>query len=198
MKKVSRIILIGIITLGVLLALSSEVLAENATATDEKSKIELIQIIGGVVQLLLGIALALAAIYIGLKVLDKMTPNLPMWEEIKKKNMAVGITAAAVVVSIAACIGNGLAKFADGFKGGELDWVLIGGACATVVVGLLFGIIGIWIALKVLDRLTPDIPLEETLKKGNLAWGILVAGVLYAIASVISLAVGGIATGFGL
>jgi len=197
-RIISRSIALLLVLILVTMALPGAMAADNETDEDDDDDgINYWAILGGVLQLILGIVLALFAIWLGIKILDKMTPKVPIWKEIKKKNLAVGIAAASVVVSISMCISSGIEKFASGFSDG-LDWWLIGGAVVTVFVGLIFGIFGIWIALKVLDKMTPDIPLQEQLKEGNLAWGLLVGGVLFAISNVIAGAVGGIAGGLGL
>jgi uncharacterized membrane protein YjfL (UPF0719 family) len=72
--------------------------------------LDLVAIIGGFVQLLLALALAVAAQYVGLSVLGKLTKDLDEWNELKKGNVAVGLLMAAIVVAIAAVVSQGVAS----------------------------------------------------------------------------------------
>ena len=72
--------------------------------------LDIIGIVVGFVQLVLALALAVAAQYIALSVLGKMTKGLKEWEELKKGNVAVGLIMAAVVVAIAAVVSQGVSS----------------------------------------------------------------------------------------
>lgn len=60
------------------------------------------------IQLVLGILLAVAAIYISLNVLDRLTKGIEEFEEIRKGNIAVALMMAGVIVSTAVIIQSGV------------------------------------------------------------------------------------------
>jgi uncharacterized membrane protein YjfL (UPF0719 family) len=62
----------------------------------------------GVIQLILGIIFAVASIYIALKVIDKLTPRIPLFEELKKGNVAAALAMAGVTVTTAIIIQSGV------------------------------------------------------------------------------------------
>ena len=59
-------------------------------------------------QLVIGIALAIGAIYLALNVLDKLTKGIEEFEEIKKGNVAVAIMMGGVIISVAVIIQSGV------------------------------------------------------------------------------------------
>ncbi len=60
------------------------------------------------VQLILGIVLAVAAIYLALNVLDKLTKEIDEFEELKKGNVAVALEMAGVIITVAIIIQSGV------------------------------------------------------------------------------------------
>ncbi|MEM3513276.1 MAG: DUF350 domain-containing protein, partial [Thermoplasmata archaeon] len=65
-------------------------------------------------------------------------------------------------------------------------------ALISVLIGILLASLGITLAFKALDKLTKNIDETEELNKKNLAVGILIAGILYGVSSMIAAAVSGI------
>lgn len=61
-----------------------------------------------IVQLILGIVLAIAAIYLALNILDKLTININEFEELKKGNVAVALEMAGVIIAVAVIIQSGV------------------------------------------------------------------------------------------
>ncbi|MFZ0005815.1 MAG: DUF350 domain-containing protein [Methanoregula sp.] len=61
-----------------------------------------------IVQLILGVVLAVVAIYIALSILDHLTINLHEFEELKKGNVAVAIEMAGVIIAVALIIQSGV------------------------------------------------------------------------------------------
>jgi uncharacterized membrane protein YjfL (UPF0719 family) len=61
-----------------------------------------------IVQLLLGIALAVGAIYLALNILDKLTKGVEEFEELKKGNVAVALEMAGVIIAVAVIIQSGV------------------------------------------------------------------------------------------
>jgi uncharacterized membrane protein YjfL (UPF0719 family) len=65
-------------------------------------------LIAAIIQLILGIILAIVAIYLALSVLDRLTKGVDEFEEIKKGNVAVALMMAGVIVATALIIQSGV------------------------------------------------------------------------------------------
>jgi uncharacterized membrane protein YjfL (UPF0719 family) len=61
-----------------------------------------------VVQLFLGIILAVASIYIALRFLDRLTSGVNEFEELRKGNVAVALEMAGVIIAVAVIIQTGV------------------------------------------------------------------------------------------
>ncbi len=68
----------------------------------------ILAIIAAFVQLILGIALAVVAIYIALMVLDRLTEGIDEFKEIAKGNVAVALEMAGVIIAVAVIIQSGV------------------------------------------------------------------------------------------
>jgi uncharacterized membrane protein YjfL (UPF0719 family) len=102
---------------------------------------------------------------------------------------------AAVIFSIANVVQSGVgALLANLGAGQSMDTMLIalGLGLINLLIGLLAAIFSIWVAIKVLDKITKDIDEMAELAKGNVAVAIVMAGVLIAVSFVIGSAVAGI------
>jgi len=60
------------------------------------------------IQLILGIILAVGAIYLALYILDKLTKGVEEFEEIKKGNAAVALMMGGVIIAVAVIIQSGV------------------------------------------------------------------------------------------
>jgi uncharacterized membrane protein YjfL (UPF0719 family) len=60
------------------------------------------------IQLILGIILAVGAIYLALYILDKLTKGVEEFEEIKKGNVAVALEMGGVIIAVAVIIQSGV------------------------------------------------------------------------------------------
>ena len=60
------------------------------------------------IQLILGIVLAVGAIYLALFILDKLTKGVEEFEEIKKGNVAVALMMGGVIIAVAVIIQSGV------------------------------------------------------------------------------------------
>ncbi|MDD1701309.1 MAG: DUF350 domain-containing protein [Methanoregula sp.] len=60
------------------------------------------------IQLILGIVLAVGAIYLALFILDKLTKGIEEFEEIKKGNVAVALMMGGVIIAVAVIIQSGV------------------------------------------------------------------------------------------
>jgi uncharacterized membrane protein YjfL (UPF0719 family) len=65
-------------------------------------------LIAAIIQLVLGIILAIVAIYLALSVLDRLTKGVNEFEEIKKGNVAVALMMAGMIVATALIIQSGV------------------------------------------------------------------------------------------
>ena len=60
------------------------------------------------IQLILGIVLAVGAIYLALYILDKLTKGVDEFDEIKKGNVAVALMMGGVIIAVAVIIQSGV------------------------------------------------------------------------------------------
>ncbi len=65
-------------------------------------------IVVSILQLVLGIVLAIVAIYLALNILDKLTKGIDEFEELKKGNVAVALEMAGVIITVAIIIQSGV------------------------------------------------------------------------------------------
>lgn len=65
-------------------------------------------LIASVVQLIIGIILAVAVIYLALNIFDRLTKGIDEFEEIRKGNVAVALEMAGVVISTALIVQSGV------------------------------------------------------------------------------------------
>jgi uncharacterized membrane protein YjfL (UPF0719 family) len=68
----------------------------------------LIAISVSIIQLILGVILAIGAIYLALNILDKLTKGVEEFEELKKGNVAVALEMAGVIIAVALIIQSGI------------------------------------------------------------------------------------------
>ncbi|HEY9245856.1 MAG TPA: DUF350 domain-containing protein [Candidatus Methanoperedens sp.] len=160
-----------------------------------------ISAIVGIVQLVIAIILAVAALYIGFSVLGKITKGIEEEKEIAKGNAAVGILVASVFIAIGIVVQSGVAGISRGIStalkvdGGILSltgMVIIILSIVQLLLGIVLAIIAIYLALNILDKLTKGIEEFEELKKGNVAVALEMAGVIITVAIIIQSGVMGI------
>lgn len=65
-------------------------------------------LVASLIQLILGILLAVAAIYLALNIFDKMTKEIDEFKEIEKGNVAVALEMAGIIISVALIIQSGV------------------------------------------------------------------------------------------
>jgi uncharacterized membrane protein YjfL (UPF0719 family) len=153
----------------------------------------------GIIQLIIAIILAVAALYIGFSVLNKITKGIDEEKELAKGNVAVGIVVAAVFFAIAIVVQSGVAGVSVGVGSalssglGSTDaYIAIGVAILQLILGIVLAIAAIYLALKVLDKMTKGVEEFEELKKGNVAVALEMAGVIVAVALIVQVGVLGI------
>ncbi len=155
----------------------------------------------GIIQLVIAIILAVAALYIGFSVLGKITKGIDEEKEIAKGNTAVGILVASVFLAIGIVVQSGVSGISGGIKaaqasaGGILSaggLTAIGLSILQLILGIVLAIAAIYLALNILDKLTKGIEEFEELKKGNVAVALEMAGVIITTAIIIQSGVQGI------
>ena len=65
-------------------------------------------VVVAILQLVLGVLLAVVAIYLALNILDRFTRELQEFEELKKGNVAVALEMAGVIIAVALIIQSGI------------------------------------------------------------------------------------------
>jgi uncharacterized membrane protein YjfL (UPF0719 family) len=80
-------------------------------------RLDLLAIVWGFVQLIIALALAVTAQFIGLSMLNRLTKGVDEWMELKKGNVAVALIMAAVVIAIAAVVSQGVASLLTALLG---------------------------------------------------------------------------------
>lgn len=155
----------------------------------------------GILQLIIAIILAVAALYISFNVLGKITKGIDEEKEIAKGNTAVGIIVASVFIAIGVVVQSGVTGISDGLKI-AVPLIVQGDLMAAIlpifmsilqlVLGIALAIGAIYLALNVLDKLTKGIDEFEELKKGNVAVALVMAGVIITVAIIIQSGVAGI------
>lgn len=63
-----------------------------------------------------------------------------------------------------------------------MEWTIVG----TNVVYAVVGVVLMWIAYRVIDRLTPEVNFGDELRKGNIAVAIFIAALFLSIAMIIA------------
>ena len=154
----------------------------------------------GAIQLAVGLALIAFTIKTGLVVLSTLLGGLDIWAEIKKRNIAVALVAAGVVISYTGVIGTGVDSMTKPLAGlvsaSASAWL---GAITGLISGLIqllvaftVASLAITVTFKVLDHLTKDIDEKAELLNGNIAIGALYCGVLIGVSQVVQGAVSGV------
>lgn len=165
---------------------------------------ELMSAIVGIIQLVIALILAVAALYISFNVLGKITKGIDEEKEIARGNAAVGILVASVFIAIGVVVQSGVTGISDGLKIAvkELPFIAANGIMPVLVpilmsiiqliLGIFLAIGAIYLALNILDKLTKGIDEFEELKKGNVAVALEMAGVIITVAIIVQSGVSGI------
>lgn len=150
-----------------------------------------------IVELVVGLALAMGSVYLGLNMFDKLTEGIEEMQELKKGNVAVAILLGAIILSIANVVEGGVSaligSIGPGLSGVQIAAGLVIGV-VNLLIGLILAVFSIYLAVNILDRITVGIDEFKELKKGNVAVAIMMAAVLFAVSFVIRTAVAGMAS----
>lgn len=171
--------------------------ATTAQATDVKGA--LIGLVLGALQLLVSLAIFTFAINNGLKVVSRMIEGLDIWGEIKKKNIAVALLAAGAVIAYVNVVAGGVESMTNGltavvsgsFKAGLS--ALVGGIVNLLVALIVAGFAISW-TFKAMDKLTSGINEKDEFRAGNVAIGVVYAGILIGASDLIAAGVTGVSS----
>jgi uncharacterized membrane protein YjfL (UPF0719 family) len=154
----------------------------------------------GLLQLVVSLAIFTFSINQGLSVVSKMIDGIDIWGEIKRKNMAVALLAAGAVVAYTNVVAGGVDSMTAGLTTlvkGDLSsgiGALIGGIANLVVAIAVAGLAISW-TFKAMDKFTKDIDEKQEFRGGNVAIGIVYAGILVGASELIASGVSGVSSG---
>mgnify|MGYP001574680577 CR=1 FL=1 len=166
----------------------------------------IVKLIVWLIQLVIGLILAMGSIRLAIWLLNRLTPGIDEEEELKKGNVAVGIMMLGVIIATALVISSGVVGLTQAITGvsGQTVAEYIVNAIIAIVFGLVqlgagvgFAVVSIYLAFNIWDRITRTIDVKAELARGNIAIGIVMAGVIIAVALVIREGVSGLATAIG-
>ena len=148
------------------------------------------QVLLGLAQLAIAIILGAVVAFLSFYLFQWFTRDLDEWEELRQGNPAVGIVLGAILVSVALVLRPALAVETQTWDAGHQVYVqtlLV--VALQVAVGLILAVLAIGPALLIFAALTRGLDEIEELRKGNLAVGGLLAGVVLAVGIMVSQAV---------
>ncbi|MDJ0273987.1 MAG: DUF350 domain-containing protein [Nitrososphaerota archaeon] len=158
----------------------------------------LLDLVIAVVQLILAVALALFSITLALNVLDRTTKGINEFEELRNKNLAVGVYIAGILIAVANVIGQAVSGISKSVVPGQFNAAALIGGLIQLFIGLpLALVLVVWAQNRVygwLVKAAEKIPgvdikeftVEAELKRGNVAIAVLLFGTFVAISLVIS------------
>ena len=150
-----------------------------------------------VIKVFMGVVLAVVAVNIGLVLFEKITQMCKMGElnilkELEEGNAAVAILMVGVILAIAIVIRSGIASLVE-IPSFDIDyaWNVVWGF-AQMILSVVLSIISIYLALWVLKRFMEGKDIIGDINNGNIAMGIVIAGIVISIALIIEISVSGI------
>lgn len=160
-------------------------------------------LVAAVLQLVIALSIASFAIKKGLDLLSKLisgdTP-IDIWEEIKKRNVAVALLGAGVVISYCNVIGSGIQAVSAvlaGLRDRSPAHTALGlvGAGINIAVAIAVASFAITIVFRVMDKFTTDIDEKAEFKNGNVAIGAVYCGIIIGVSFLVASGVSSIGMG---
>ena len=149
------------------------------------------QVLLGLAQLAIAIVLGAVVAFLSFYLFQWFTRDLDEWEELRQGNPAVGTVLGAILVSVALVLRPALLVDTATWDAGRQIYVqLLLAEALQIAIGLILAVLALGLALLVFAALTRGIDEVEELKKGNLAVGGLLAGVVLCVGLMVSPAVG--------
>jgi uncharacterized membrane protein YjfL (UPF0719 family) len=141
-------------------------------------------------QLVIAIVLSAVAAFLSFYLFQWFTRDLDEWEELRQGNPAVGVVLGAILIAVALILRPALAVDAAAWDVGYQVYVLVLLAEALqLAIGLVLAVLALGLAVLIFAALTRGIDEIEELKRGNLAVGGLLAGVVLGVGLMVSQAV---------
>ena len=156
-----------------------------------------LEVMLAITKVLIGVVLAVVAVNIGLILFEKITHmgkmgKLDILKELENGNAAVAILMVGVVLAIAIVIRSGILSLTNIPSFDTVyAWNVVWGF-AQMLISILISIISIYLALWVLRRFMEGKDIITDIKDGNIAMGIVIAGIVISIAFIIEASVAGI------
>ena len=144
-------------------------------------------------QIIVGIVFTAGALYSGIFLLDRLTPNINEWKLIKKGNLAIGLFYATVMASIILMVIPRIAYIIDLMTVNlSIDvllpfTVLFLFALINYLVAIFAALVIIFLTIHVSDKITSDVNEFEELEKGNISIALILSIVLLSVAWVSSM-----------
>ena len=157
----------------------------------------LLEIAGAVIKILIAVILAVVAVNIGLILFEKITKigemgELDILKELEDGNAAVAILLIGVILAIAIVIRSGILSLTEIERfDWNYFWNVVWGF-AQMIISIMLSIISIYLALWILRRFMEGKDIIGDIKQGNMAMGIVIAGIVISIAFIIEAAVANI------
>jgi uncharacterized membrane protein YjfL (UPF0719 family) len=156
-----------------------------------------LEVLLAVIKVLIGVVLAVVAVNIGLVFFEKITQmgkmgELNILKELEEGNAAVAILMVGVVLAIAIVIRSGITSLVE-IPSFDVDyaWNVVWGF-SQMILSVVLAITSIYLALWVLKRFMEGKDIIGDIKDGNIAMGIVIAGIVISIALIIEISVAGI------
>jgi uncharacterized membrane protein YjfL (UPF0719 family) len=139
-------------------------------------------------------------IVITYKIFVKANPDFDMEEEIKKGNVAVGILMTAILFSASLILQKGMSSVVSIFRlyisapaeSTLCLWKIVLMSFGHLTMSMVMALITIKVTLRLFGKMDKELHAGKELQKGNVAVGILLAGVVLVAALYVSEGVSGI------
>ncbi len=151
-----------------------------------------VNIFFALVQLIVGVIFAAGSIYFAMNLLDRFTKGMREVRELRKGNVAVAIYVAAFIFSISLVIESGVAQIVSAFNPESAPAVIVLVVVLNVIklfVSVLLAVVAIYLALHILNKITPEIDEFEEIASGNVAVALFTAAILISVSFIIRAAV---------
>lgn len=147
-------------------------------------------LIVGLFEFALSVAVSAAAIYVTYRLAVRANPDFDMADEILKGNAAVGTLVAAEVFAVSSIVLKAISSVVGIFRlhllapgsGDRPLWQLLAIGAGHIVMALALGLFSVSATLRLFGRLGRRMHFGKELQRGNMAVGILLAGVVVTVA----------------
>ena len=141
-----------------------------------------LQLILAIVKILSAIVLSVAAAYAGISLLDRLTPQIDEWKEIKKGNVAIGLLYASVIIFLVLLVEPQISAFVTAIQPSSTLVPLLLFSFVNYLLSLFFAILAVYLSIYLIDRITVDVEEFVELKNNNVAMALIMAAILIGVA----------------